>query len=45
MLPLQPQAARPLKPPAKADRADVAGLVELLTKTAPTTCGKVGAPR
>ncbi|WP_146211774.1 hypothetical protein [Mesorhizobium loti] len=32
-------------PPAKADRADVAGLVELLSRAAPATCGKVGAPR
>ena len=32
-------------PPAKADRADVAGLVGLLMKAAPATCGKVGAPR
>jgi len=31
-------------PPAKADRADVAGLVELLAKAAPATCGQVGAP-
>ncbi|AMX99376.1 LysR family transcriptional regulator [Mesorhizobium ciceri] len=32
-------------PPAKADRADVAGLVELLSRAAPATCGKAGAPR
>lgn len=32
-------------PVAKADRADVAGLVELLSRAAPATCGKVGAPR
>ncbi|WP_352580758.1 LysR substrate-binding domain-containing protein [Mesorhizobium sp. M0088] len=32
-------------PPAKADRADVAGLVELLSRATPATCGMVGAPR
>ncbi|MDF3213927.1 MULTISPECIES: hypothetical protein [Mesorhizobium] len=32
-------------PPAKVDRADVAGLVELLSRAAPATCGKAGAPR
>jgi LysR family glycine cleavage system transcriptional activator len=30
--------------PAKADRADVTALVDLLTKTAPATRGRVGAP-
>jgi LysR family glycine cleavage system transcriptional activator len=31
-------------PPAKAERSEVAALVELLMQTAPATCGVVGAP-